>query len=131
MKVEVDQVYAHYQEVGDFHHPEGGEQYALRGSLYEKNAEHMERLASAVTIEEETMREAAIDVAESISSTYYEKAPLEFGDLKGSGHPSVEDDGAIVYDRPPHVHRLSKEELRDKHELRWLFPVQRRRRARR
>lgn len=41
-------------------------------------------------------------------------APVELGDLRASGHPSVTSNGEQVFDRPPAQHRLSKEELKVK-----------------
>jgi hypothetical protein len=41
-------------------------------------------------------------------------APLELGDLKSSGHPTVTSDSHVVYDRPPRQHRLTEAELRAK-----------------
>ena len=45
-------------------------------------------------------------------------APIEFADLRASGHPSVTSDGEQVYDRPPRVHRLTPEELKAKDKAR-------------
>lgn len=128
MKLEVDQVYAHYQEVGaDFRHPEGGQAFYLRDTLYVDNDKHLESLAArAVTPEGSELKSAAIGVSEDLSQGVFKRAPLEFGDLKASGHPTVTDDGAVIYDRPPNVHRLSEEELRIKHGVRRLFPFDRR-----
>ena len=44
-------------------------------------------------------------------------APVEFGDLRDSGHPSVTEDGRTVYDREPRQGRLSPEELKAKYRL--------------
>lgn len=55
------------------------------------------------------------DVAEDLAREVSVKAPVEWGDLRGSGHPTVDDNGETVYDRAPAVHRLSEEELRAKH----------------
>lgn len=83
--------------------------------------------ARAITPEGSELREAAISAAEDLSDDVFELAPLEFGDLKASGHPSVTDDGAVVYDRAPNVGRLSEEELRIKGHLRGMFRFERRR----
>lgn len=119
-EVEVDQVYAHYQEVGeDLEHPRGGEAYALRNSLYVPIDRHLRRLAErAITPDGSEIREGMQDVSEAISDEYHSRAPREFDVLRNSAHPSVTDDGAVIYDRPPHVHRLSEEELRDEHRRR-------------
>lgn len=45
-------------------------------------------------------------------------APIELGDLRASGHPTVESDGHVIYDRPPRQHRLTEDELKVKGEAR-------------
>lgn len=122
-KVEVDQVYAAYQhEHDEFKHPDGGKAHYLRDPLFEGINSHMETLArKAITQGGSELKEGMKDVVEDLSTKVYEQAPLEFGDLKGSAHPSVESDGAVVFDRPPNVPRLSEEELRIKGHLRNLF----------
>lgn len=115
-KVEVDQVYAHYQEDGPWEHPRGGEQYALRNSLLEGSDDRMQHLADHLLTEDGSdIRGGMIDVTEEVADRYAVKAPREFGDLEDSAHPTVDDDGANIYDRPPRVHRLSEEELKLKH----------------
>lgn len=119
--VVVDQVYAFYQhEHPEFKHPDGGKPYYLRDPLFEGADGHMQKLARKV-LEPGGPAEGMRDVVEDLCRSVYEQAPLEFGDLKGSGHPKVTSAGAVVYDRPPNVGRLSEEELRIKGELRRLF----------
>lgn len=117
VSVEVDQVYAHYQEVGaELSHPRGGMAFALREASVAHADKHMETLAGrAVTEDGSHLREAAIDVSEATVADYYELAPRDYDDLRDSGHPKVTDEGAIVYDRPPVVARLTEAELRLKH----------------
>lgn len=118
--VVVDQVYAHYQhEHPEFHHPDGGEAFYLKTPLYVKHEEYMQRLSKASV--NGTVTRAMIENMEDLSLEVYNRAPWEFGDLRASGHPIVEEDGQIVYDRAPHVHRLSTEELAIKSHLRYLF----------
>lgn len=121
--VEVNQVYAHYQhEHPEFHHPDGGGAFYLKEPLYVKVGDYLARLGrGAVTKRGGELRKAMIDNMEALSREVYDRAPWEFGDLRASGHPSVEENGHIVYDRPPNVHRLSEEELRIKHHLRYLY----------
>lgn len=121
--VEVDQVYAHYQEANaQLNHPRGGVAHALETSLYEQNRKHMEHLAAkAITREGSGIEDAMADNVEGLSERYYDRAPWEWGDLRASGHPKVESNGQVVYNRPPHVHRLTTEELRIKGDLRRLF----------
>ena len=118
----VDQVYAKYQELReDLNHPEGGQAHYLRDSLFHELSPIMGMYGRALlTPMGSEIRHAAGDVAEHISQGVYERAPFEFGDLKGSGHPSATDDGATIYDRAPNVHRLGHEELRAKGDLRRL-----------
>jgi hypothetical protein len=116
-KVEVDQVYAHYQEVGEeLRHPRGGRAYALRDALYERNDEHMAALAErAITPDGSDLARGMEHVAEAVGDGYHEFAPVEIGVLRASDHPTVTDDGAVVYDRPPAVARLTEDELRLRH----------------
>lgn len=132
MTDEVDQVYAAPQERGFWetgpnagvhitHHPRGGQQDALRDSLLERTDEWMQTLADGlITTEGSDLRHAASDVAEGIAKRYALLAPIDVGDLRVSSHPTVTDDGAVVYDRPPLVPRLSRDQLKakSKHRLR-------------
>lgn len=130
--LEVDQVYAHYQHeaISYDHNPTtpsgtltyhngGGAKYLERPWL--EAAEHdMKRLADGL-LEEHGLLDAAIEIAEDGSRMVLVNAPVEFGDLRESGHPTVEVDGVKVYDRPPVVGRLSEAELKAKGELRHTF----------
>lgn len=120
LAVEINQIYAHYQEVGDdFEHPRGGEARALRNSLFVKIDQFMEIYArSFITETGSDVIQAAKDIAENISFEYYDRAPREFDDLRDSGHPTVTDDGVVIYDRAPRVGRLTAEQLREKSKLR-------------
>lgn len=121
--VVVDQIYAHYQHEGlDFKHPDGGEAEYLRRPLYTKHVQYMRRLAkSAVTRDGNDLLDAMKENVEDLSLEVFKRAPLEFGDLKGSGQPMVLWDGKKRYHRPPNVHRLTEIELKDKSKLRYLF----------
>ena len=61
------------------------------------------------------MEECVEDLAEDGDVASH--APLEYGDLRDSGHPSVTEAGATVYDREPRQGRLSPEELKAKYRL--------------
>jgi hypothetical protein len=133
-KVEVDQVYAHYihEGVSESGRPlvmhEGGQAHYLRDPLFDGNDKRMEALAvRAITPEGSELREAMSDEMENLSNDVYDLAPREFNDLRASGHPSVTDAGAVIYDRPPLVHRLSEDELKAKSHVRSLFRFDRRR----
>lgn len=117
--VVVDQVYARYQHEGlDFKHPQGGQAKYLEQPLFTGIRQFMGTLADAVLDGE--LNQAMTKNVEDLSRAVYAKAPLEFGDLKASPHPTVVDDGATVYDRAPMMRRLTEEELRIKGHLRSL-----------
>ena len=121
--VEVDQVYAHYQHEGlSFHHPDGGEALYLKTPLFAKCRTYLNEIArGAITKEGVQIIDEMADRMEDLSREVYDRAPLEFGDLKGSGHPYVVADNVIVRDRPPMVQRLEDFDLKAKSELRYLF----------
>lgn len=121
--VEVNQVYAHYQhEHPEFKHPQGGKAFFLRDPLFQGSDEMMERLAArAITQDGPQVREGMADNMEQLSTKTYFESPVEFGDLRDSGHPMVTQDGAAVYDRAPRAPRLSEEQLKQKGKLRDLM----------
>lgn len=122
--VEVDQVYAHYQHdpMNHLHHPDGGGPNYLTNPLFQKSDSRMQKLADDLITEDGSRLESGMaEAMEELSDDVYERAPWEFGDLRASGHPQVESNGDTVYDRAPNVHRLSKEELREKNKLSRLF----------
>lgn len=120
LNVVVDQIYAKYQELReDLNHPSGGRAHALQQSLYEQLDQIMRDLADGL-LDEDGLQEAGRKAVERIAQRYYETAPFEFGDLRASPHPTVTDGGGLVYDRPPGVHRLTTDELREKGILRDL-----------
>ena len=62
-----------------------------------------------------------MDSMEHVSDEVYVQAPWEFGDLRASGHPSVEHNGEVIHDRAPHTERLTEAELKVKKHLSHLF----------
>lgn len=119
-KVEVDQVYARYQHEGlDFKHPRGGQAKYLE-QPWLSEAENRVRTVAKTVLEPGGPQDGMRDVVEGGAEDVKTHAPVEFDDLRRSGHPSVEDDGVVVYDRPPEVPRLSEDELRAKSRLRSL-----------
>lgn len=110
----VDQVYAKYQELrDDLVHPRGGQAHYARDGLIEHVDAYMERLAhSAITEDGSDLIGGAIAVGIRLKDETAAKTPREFVNLARSGHVTVTDDGAVVYDRPPDVPRLSEEQLR-------------------
>lgn len=132
---EVDQIYAHRQhEELTWHHPAGGQAKYLEGPFLEGAEDHARRFAKGL-LDTDGPRGAAAEIAEGMARDVFEHAPFEFGDLRASGHPFVIDGGDVVtadlgkteiaggetvYDRPPAMHRLSREELEAKGDLREL-----------
>ena len=88
--------------------------------------------AIAKTVLEDGGKHGMVAAMEDLADTVAVVAPVEFGNLRASGSPSVVDDGTVVYDRAPLQHRLSEEELRaerglfnapdtkKEHEAAWL-----------
>lgn len=118
--VVVDQVYAQYQHEGmDLKHPRGGRAKYLGGPLIENYVSYYQRLADAL-LDGDTTKAMIHNMEDLSTEGVYKNAPWEFADLKASGHPIVEENGATVYDRAPMVHRLSEQELKDKGDLRRM-----------
>lgn len=116
-QVEVDQVYAQFQHEGlDLHHPRGGQALYLWAPLMDHHPEWLEKYAGSVL--EDGGAPAMIDAMEALAGDdgVGRLAPVELGDLRASGHPTVTSDGHTIYDRAPRQHRLSEEELRLKAE---------------
>jgi hypothetical protein len=116
--VAVDQVYAAVQHNHlDWNHPRGGQALYLQQPLLDHKDDYLQRIADGVLDDggKAAMREAVEDLAEGGGVASH--APVEFGDLRDSGHPSVTEDGATVYDREPRQHRLSEDELKAKYRL--------------
>lgn len=116
-RVEVDQVYAQFQHEGlDLKHPRGGQAKYLEEPLYAKHGRYLERVADAV-LDGDLVR-AMADGMEDLSDEVERLAPVEFTDLRRSGHPQVEDGPLTAYDRPPAQLRLTEQQLRAKAQLR-------------
>jgi len=116
--VVVDQAYARYQHEGlDFAHPRGGQALYLQQPLMDHKDAYLQKIADGILGDggKRAMEECMEDLAEGGGVASH--APVEFGDLRDSGHPSVTEDGETVYDREPRQHRLSEEELRAKYRL--------------
>lgn len=109
-----DQRYSKYQELReDLHHPRGGQAHYLRDSLLTGAPDYMQRLArGAVTRDGSDLRGEMVHVVEDVAARMTQLAPILYNVLKRSAHPSVEDAGVTVYDRPPLARRLSEQELR-------------------
>lgn len=117
--VVVDQVYARYQHEGlDFQHPRGGQAKYLEQPLYANVPLYMRDIAARVLPDGHVVQ-AMVDVVEDLSGQVFDKAPIEFLDLRASAHPTVTQ-GGIVYDRPPMQARLTEQQLRAKSKLRRI-----------
>jgi hypothetical protein len=115
--VVVDQVYAHYQEVGlQLKHPRGGNAGALGTAVDDNGPRVFEEMAAGLLEDGPTgpMR----DGVERIADVYAANAPREFANLSLSAHPSVTDNGTVIYDRPPSQPRLTEDELKALNALR-------------
>ena len=127
--IEVDQVYARWADgtgdLGDdtgvitptqiavgprgkpgpsFDHPRGGRSGYLTDSLTEQGPAIAQTWADAIG-NHESLDSVFIRNVETISATVAAEAPQEFGFLRGSAHPSVEREGAVIYDRAPGIPR--------------------------
>lgn len=110
--LEVDQVYAHAQhEHQDYVHPRGGQAKYLEQPWEAAGARFGETMAAGL-LKPDGLKSAARAFAEDGSRMVQDHAPVEFDNLRRSGHPKVTDDGHTVYDRPPEVPRLSEADLR-------------------
>lgn len=109
----VDQVYAHrIHEHLEYHHPRGGEAKFLERPLFEHYRDYLSDYARTVLADggQPAMERAAKNLSDQVEV----HAPREWGDLMRSGHAQVTVGGRTVYDRPPKVARLTREELRAK-----------------
>jgi hypothetical protein len=110
--VEVDQVYAQYQhEDLTLNHPRGGEARYLANPMYDGYRGYLQQIAGALLVEGPAGQMA--DAMEHLSDQVEEHAPVEFSNLRQSGHPTVTSNGEVVYDRPPIQRRLTEEELKE------------------
>lgn len=117
--VVVDQVYAKYQHEGlNLRHPQGGQAKYLAYPLMMKHAVYAKQLADGLLHDGSVS--AMKHVVEDLSDQVFKFAPVEFWDLRRSGHPIVNHDDVIVYDRPPLVARLTAAQLKEKDKIRAL-----------
>lgn len=118
-RVEVDQVYAHYQhEHLEFRHPRGGRALYLQAPLMEHFPDYLHDIARGYL--RDGGKEGMKRSMEHLSDQVELHAPREFLDLSRSGHPSVHLGQRLVYDRPPKQHRLSEWELKAKARIRYM-----------
>ena len=122
-QVIVDQVYAHYQhEHLEFRHPRGGMALYLTTPLMVNFPRYFAAVAREYLADggHRAMEHSMEDLAEDGGVATF--APVEFDDLRRSGHPQVWVGQRLIYDRQPRQHRLTEQELRIKARLRKLPP---------
>jgi hypothetical protein len=111
--VTVDQRYAKWQhEHMELHHPRGGSAKFLERPLMSGYRDYLSDYAK--TVLHDGGQPAIKRSMEHLSDAVEITAPREWGDLKSSGHPSVEQGGRTIYDRAPKAARLTAEELKAK-----------------
>lgn len=111
-KLEVDQIYAHYQhEDLTLKHPRGGSARYLSMPLFEHMDKYVSWLAESV-LKPDGPKKGMEYAVESLSTQVETHAPVEYAHLRHSGHPSITDKGEVVYNRPSIVRRLTEEELK-------------------
>lgn len=111
--VVVDQVYAKYQhERVELHHPRGGSAKYLERPLMGHYRDYLSDYAKTVLHDggQPAMKRSMEHLSDQVELT----APVEWNDLRKSGHPSVEQGGRTIYDRAPKAARLTAEELKAK-----------------
>lgn len=114
-KVEVDQIYAHYQhEDLALKHPRGGHAKFLQLPLFENKDQYLDWLAR-FALEEHGIVRGMETAMEHLSSQVEQQAPVLHAYLRHSGHPSVQDKEVVVYDRPPIARRLTEQEIHVQH----------------
>lgn len=109
----VDQVYAKYQhERAELHHPRGGGPFYLRNPLFDGYRDYLGDYARTVLHDggQPAMKRSMEHLSDQVEIT----APVEWDDLRRSGHPQVTLGGRTVYDRAPKAARLTAEELKAK-----------------
>jgi hypothetical protein len=96
----VDQPYAQTQhESVWFKHPRSGQAKFLEVPVFAEATRYCQHLADHVLAGD--LIGAMRDNVEDLSSQVQRFAPVDSGALRESGHPIVEDNGRVVYDRPP------------------------------
>jgi hypothetical protein len=111
-QVVVDQAYARYQHEGlDLRHPKGGEARFLANALLANYGDYLQKYADSVLDDggQDAMTRAMEDLAGDGGVSA--RAPVDFQNLRRSGHPTVTQGDEVIYDRPAEQHRLSEAEI--------------------
>jgi hypothetical protein len=121
-KVEFDQVYAWNQHEGRWINFMGhlgpkvmtrGSPQFLAGPLMDLSETMLQTIADHVLVDGPDV--GMVQAMEDLAAASAAAAPIEVGVLKGSAHPSVEDDGVVVWDEPPLFERQAEEQLAAEH----------------
>ncbi len=123
--LEFNQVYASAQHTSTWfsgplrghiirHHPHGGGPHYITEPMLEEAGVYMQTVADHVLTDGTVA--GMVAAVEKWADDASPRAPVEFGDLRESAHPKVYENGALVYDRPPIVGRLSRAQLKAKAE---------------
>jgi hypothetical protein len=101
-RCKVNQPYAQDQhETLHYRHNDGRARY-LGGPLFENQADLMDIIGRhAITPLGSDIQQGMIEVAEMMARYVLTNAPKLSGRLSTSGHPTVTDNGMLIYDRPP------------------------------
>ena len=109
--LEVDQPYAQRQhEELEWLHPRGGQAKYLEAPLFSNSARVMQVAADSLITPDggSDIVGGMARVAEILSAEVEDNAPRLDNVLRYSGHPTVEEDGVVKYDRPPKMARVDK-----------------------
>jgi hypothetical protein len=102
----VNQPYAAKQhQERTYRHPRGGGPHFVSDALVRNQSGWYRAMAEGLLSGRAYL--AMADGMESLARATSTDAPVEFGRLRASGHPSVYDGGRVVYDRPPVAPRAS------------------------
>lgn len=98
----------------DLRHPNGGQAKFLETALHEHADEYYQGIADKVL--DGAINDGMIAAVDKLDNHSAELTPKEATVLARSGHLTVTDNGATVYDKPPEVPRLSEAELEEIHD---------------
>lgn len=94
-----------------YKHPRGGRPFYIEDPFHADLNDNLRKLAhNAVVATGSDLVDAAKDIAKSFDDNLRANAPLEFGTLKESGNPWVEDNGVRVWEKPQKARYRSDKE---------------------
>jgi len=86
----------------------------------------MQAVADAMLDLERNLTDVVFDQMKDLVKQVEVRAPVEFSNLRRSGHATVTERGAVVRDQPPEQDRLNDAELKALSKLRGGHPYGRR-----